>query len=101
MAEDWKVGDLALCVDARKIGRLPLFCYRRTGLKKGAIYQVSGMAVSPDTGNLLLILRDFDASGFRHYPAAFRFKRIPSHTPDAEDAETIRLLTGAPVRVEA
>jgi hypothetical protein len=29
-----------------------------------------------------------------------RFRKIRPHTPDAEDAETIRLLTGAPAKLK-
>jgi len=96
---DWQPGDLALCVR----GGLWRGLNGKTinALESGGLYTVREvhLAGAPNTklwpaGAIGLVLIGIDAGG--PFSAA-RFHKIRPHTPDAEDAETIRLLTGKPV----
>ena len=97
---DWQVGDLALCI------KLGPWVSRRYGFERpnqsarpqpGRIYTVE--AVEVVDGLTFLILEGITTTdgGLRSTFNAARFRKIPPHTRDAEDDETIRLLTGAPV----
>ncbi len=89
MADDWQPGDLALCVRRNPKGH--------DNTKEGGVYAVTGVVCNGLKVGLRL-------EGVEHHnlgSCTTRFKRIRPHTPDAEDAETIRLLTGAPVREPA
>lgn len=92
---DWQPGDLALCVNA---ARNPFSEHDQ--LRRGAIYTVTAVIhIWGDSPALIL-------AEARHDPRdrgweSLRFRKICPHTPDAEDIETIRLLNGKPVRVEA
>ncbi len=96
MADDWKVGDSALCVDGRPCpvhGVIP-------GVVEGRTYVVN--AVHPglaDTGGKI-------ATGLRFVGLIAplngwfnenRFQRAPRHEADEFDRETIDLMNGAPV----
>ena len=99
MADDWQVGDLALCVRDGFIIHPTVSSTARPEIKKGRIYTVSWVGVDgrhepqPSLG-LEEAVSPAPRGGF----AQERFRKIRTHTPDAEDAETIRLLTGAPAR---
>ncbi len=87
----WQVGDLALCVRAEG-----------TRLAVGKIYLVSEVWVGGTISHGFA--HNWTGVGLRFgfeerdvNWCATRFRKIRPHTPDAEDAETIRLLTGAPV----
>lgn len=86
--EDWAPGDLALCVNSEPRA------YARKPLRSGAIYTVSNVHVCAGVGLELVGVKSVALYGFD----ASRFRKIRPHNPDAEDAETIRLLNGAPVR---
>ena len=92
--QNWQVGDLALCVydgpwgSSHHARRVDAECP-----KKGSVNAVRALALCP-RGDLAL--------QFVEYPSdvafdARAFRKIAPHTPDEEDAETIRLLTGQPV----
>lgn len=82
MSDDWKPGDLALCVKGGVVSRV------------GQIYTVDNVEM---LGSLCLWFVGQDYSGL--LPSfAKNFRKIRPHTPDEQDAETIRLLTGAPVK---
>lgn len=91
MADDWRPGDLALCVKDRWSGVLT----RRQmpegfGPRAGGVYTVVRVVIDP---------RGMTALVFEHWSYTFAarcFRKINPHTPDAEDEETIRLLNGAP-----
>jgi hypothetical protein len=67
--------------------------------KPGSIYTVESVWVHPD-GVLALDFVGIENGGPTNNRARFwghdpsRFRKIEPHTPDAEDVETIRLLTG-------
>lgn len=84
MSDDWKPGDLALCVRSG------------TSIRAGFVGVVTRVEVTPIGTGLWLsgICSDALTGGYH----AWRFRKIRPHTPDEEDAETIRLLTGKPVR---
>jgi len=98
MADNWQAGDLALCV--RRDNRWPV------QVQPGGVFTVECVwddVPHTDTGILGPCL-DFvgverwgDENAFR----TSAFRKIRPHTPDAEDAETIRLLTGAPAKEPA
>jgi hypothetical protein len=94
--DDWAPGDLALCVDT---GISPEG-FDASYLELGRIYTVYAVGVDP-LGQFGLYLDELESDGFNGGVLAWRFLKIRPHTPDAEDAETIRLLTGKPVKVDA
>jgi hypothetical protein len=91
---DWQPGDLALCVsrheswpDYVQVGRVYIVEH---------VWHDSLNLLTGDLGTCLDLIgceRFGDNSAY----GAFRFIKVSGHTPDAEDAETIRLLTGKPV----
>ena len=104
MADDWQAGDLALCI---KVGPWKRFYANGTsvegfGPRAGMKLYVRSVDVSVLGGAALKFSDwpDVPEAEWTGYTAS-RFRKIRPHTPDAEDAETIRLLTGAPVREPA
>lgn len=103
MGDDWQAGDLALCValaaDAVFVieGRQPL----APGPIIGLCYTVTAVSRAHDCFGRPGVALKFAEIAQRHPRAAgynaICFRKIRPHTPDAEDAETIRLLNGAPV----
>lgn len=98
MADAWQVGDLALCVRGGLLfGQTQI---ARSLPKAGVIYEVEKVSVEwfIQGTEKALWLKDGpkQADGSSVWPS-FRFRKIRPHTPDEEDAETIRLLNGAPV----
>lgn len=87
----WQKGDLALCVRSPRI--------QPGKTQVGRIYQVERVWVHPIGLALAFVGVDNGAPRGRGFygHAASRFRKIEPHTPDEEDAETIRLLTGANV----
>lgn len=79
---DWAPGDLALCVHPEMLA------------KAGGLYTVADVFFDPggidSERGIGLEFSDLPAVGFDGYDA-WRFRRIPPHTPDAEDLETIEL----------
>ena len=99
MSEDWQVGDLALCVRGGFISGLGGLEYP----VGGRVYIVGAVVhdwkfQTRKTPGLQLVDGPPNRRGSRIW-AAFRFRKIHPHTPDAEDVETIRLLTDQPQRV--
>ena len=102
MSDDWKVGDLALCVNDDPC---PVYPGTEGGIRKGDRYVVIQVRFwrdvwrQPQTALVLDRCNPVHPiSGKRGGHNAFRFKRITPHTPDAEDAEVIALLNGAGVK---
>ena len=100
MADDWKPGDLALCVAG---GPQRAKSTARYYPRAGAIYTVEAFGLFRFRGEEALALWFADApanvDGQRVWGAA-RFRKIEDHVPDTEDEETIRLLKGVPVKEE-
>lgn len=95
--KDWQVGDLALCVrggpwDQNHVA--PEFPVA------GRVYLVDYVAIAEfnDGPFLALWLNNGPQNVDGPFWGAERFRKIRPHTPDAEDAETIALLTGTPAR---
>lgn len=91
MSDDWKPGDLALCVRGGKDPSSDI-----PSAQPGRIYTVANVTNCGPFGIGL---------GFRELPdsqdwayGAEDFRKIRPHTPDEQDAETIRLLNGAPAK---
>lgn len=100
MADDWQVGDLALCVnDAADPNYGMLFV-------RGAVYTVSAVVFIQGAWSVTFgefgggfgLLFDKVATPIPADPR--RFRKIRPHKPDEEDRETIALLTGQPQPVE-
>lgn len=91
MADDWKPGDLALCVNAGPcaLGYVP------PELVEGKTYRVYGIGTD-EQGDLGLFLDEVESECYAGGYLAWRFRKIHPHAPDAEDAETLRLLNGTP-----
>jgi hypothetical protein len=91
MADDWRKGDLALCVTD------VLMPYTRPG----AIYTVEAtiMDVGMTSGKMMLglLLEGVDMPEGATGVAARWFRRIPPRKADEFDRETIELMRGAPV----
>jgi hypothetical protein len=90
MSDDWQPGDLALCVrDYRGPDSVPT----EWSVRVGGVYTVE--VYDPFNGGYLELVEDPDK--FSPDGAAWdadSFRKIRPHQPDAEDAETIRLLNG-------
>ncbi len=99
MSGDWQVGDLALCVANRL--RPPFDTTPSKLLRIGAIYTVTAVRWSHGEQCLALGLAEVQSRGPLGHWRAWAFRKIRPHTPDAEDRETIALLTGNPVAVPA
>lgn len=87
---DWAVGDLALCI---KLSPWVLVwtCGKETpatGPKPGSINRVSRIGREPLNG-LVLWFEGWPQVGMAEAFDATRFRRIPPHTPDRNDFETI------------
>jgi hypothetical protein len=93
MADDWKPGDLALCVRSGIIRRHRLsrkVVSRGVGLKAGAIYSVESVVQRDRDGDLVLFLHEIDHSdGWGRL--ASRFRKINPLTDEERD-EFIREL---------
>jgi hypothetical protein len=97
MADGWKSGDLAMCVHVEKgRGASGYYAAGHSKMRKGGIYHVEEVVFVFGVCGLV-IENHYSAKPHRGFLAA-AFKRIPPHTPDAEDAETIRLLNGIPAK---
>ncbi len=99
MSDNWQPGDLALCVNDRAMrcqcGRL----HNNTmaHVAEGMVGEVLSIGRVSDwlPGRCRCPILEIGAG---RIGLAVRFQRIRPHTSDAEDAETIRLLQGKPVR---
>lgn len=89
---DWHAGALALCVAPSGRWVAPGYPDER-GPSSGSVNTVSALEVCPDNGGLYLCFVDWPGEAFE----AKHFRKIDDHVPDEEDAETIRLINGAPV----
>jgi hypothetical protein len=100
MADDWQAGDLALCVKTRH----PNFDGASSTLRRGARYKVVRPFKSSDPrlieGEVALVLEGARPRINPGWPSGL-FIKITPKAPDAEDAETIRLLTGVPAKEPA
>lgn len=99
MSDDWQPGDLALCM------RDGPWQYR-SGPPAGSVWTVESVIVGdkpgdPHHGHTGLFLAGIRAAGPTGAFHSSCFRKIRPHTPDAEDTETIRLLTGKPVKETA
>jgi hypothetical protein len=104
MADDWQPGDLAQvivsgwvrCPHRYDVCHTGTSCPPRYAIKvvarvRATLAGPSGAPVEP-CGCVDLHFSDGSRA------AGFRCRKIRPHTPDAEDAETIRLLNGAPIK---
>lgn len=94
MDNSWQAGDLALCVGAHVLVGV-MSGMRQSGLAKGRIYLVRGVKQFD-----LFSATGLKIDGFVGWIRSDHFRKIRPHTPDAEDIETIELLTGKPVEIE-
>lgn len=96
----WQKGDLALCVKRGWSIMDPT--------RPGGVYVVERVWINPNGRHLCLGFVGVDSGtpygtpygqlGFWGHRAS-RFRKIEPHTPDEEDAEIIRLLTGKKAEV--
>ncbi len=93
MGDDWQAGDLALCVALTIRNLRPSRI-----LRLGAIYTVTGTRWSNKEQCIALSLAEAKSNGPLGDWHSAVFRKIRPHRPDAEDAETLRLLNGQPVR---
>ena len=100
MSDDWKSGDLALCVRG---GRYPkVYSARKSFPVSGRIYTVVSYAKDVefiDGPRAGLFFSDAPMNRGARVWSACRFRKIYPHVPDAEDEETIALMRGSPVPV--
>lgn len=97
MADDWRAGDLALCVKRGRWRNNRGFAPSR-GMRAGQVHTVRATGMCPSNGLFTLWFEGFPGERYEDGFGAIRFRKIRPHTPDAEDAETIRLLNSAPVK---
>lgn len=103
MADDWQVGDLALCVgifDPNTSERVhgPCQTLPIVGLGYTVTAVRSGVDVYGNQGTGLTFAEIRNSHPHAVGWNSEMFRKIRPQQPDAEDAETIRLLTGAPAR---
>lgn len=102
MNDDWQIGDLAWCVNVDYF-QCSCGCTVFTGKDcppKGSVREVADVRLDEKAGALdrcgehltYLVFTD------KSEGILVRFRKIRPHNPDKEDAETVRLLNGAPVR---
>lgn len=85
--------------DRRRHGWTRWLCgciVRTSGPARGSINRVSAVRAEP--GGLMLAFKPAPGVLAGEFYEANGFRRIALRAPDAEDAETIRLLNGAGVR---
>lgn len=99
MSDDWKPGDLALCVADRL--HPPYDTTPSKQLRIGAVYTVNSVRWSVGSQCVALGLNEVRSLGPLGDWHALVFRKIHPHAPDAEDMETIALLNGIPVEVVA
>lgn len=95
MADDWQIGDLALCIKDP--------CTPKNSTRAGRVYEVERVWTHPDEGQLALDFfginnghRDPKIDAFwGHLPA--RFRKITPPPADEFDREVIELLRREPV----
>lgn len=100
--DDWKPGDLALCVNRGEIdcphgiifcgGGVPPVGSVSTVSKFGTVRSIETDRSQATCGCGCLLFSD-GTSGL-----SLRFRKIHPHTPDEQDEITIRLLNSAPVK---
>ncbi len=99
MSDDWQPGDLALCVN-----RHPLY---PPHVSPGAVFTVEWVwravrcADDPDWIDVALDFNGIERCEGDNAYWHGNFRKIHPHVPDAEDVETIRLLTTAPEPIPA
>ena len=96
MSNDWRPGDLALCVNDEppRVVNGHLETPDPTPLRAGAVYTV--LRVARDVrgyGYLGLAVHTTDSGWF-----ADRFRKLDPHAPDEDDREIIALYTYAPLQ---
>ena len=94
MSEGWQKDDLALCV--AEFVPSPRHANPHPAVKPGRIFTVD--AVLNYRGVLALVLRDHPSDHPNGSHGAEGFRKIKPHEADEEDAETIKLMGGKPVR---
>jgi len=98
----WAAGDLALRVG--KSAKPQQFGVQRGHSKPriGGVYTVEAVIIHPWLGDVgLVIAGHHSAHPFGPAWDARSFRKIEPHEPDAEDAESIRLLSGEPQHEDA
>lgn len=91
---DWEKGDLALCV--AEFVPSPGHSDAHPDVRPGRVFTVD--AVLTFRSIPALVLRDHPSDHPSASHAAEGFRKISPHAPDAEDAETIKLLNRKPAR---
>jgi len=86
MMDDWKPGDLALCIN-----QSAWLFNSGIGPRAGEIREVRRVGID-SVGDIGLWLCGYPGNDFNSGYKADYFRKIYPHRPDAEDAETIRLL---------
>lgn len=102
MADDWQIGDYALCIELAADDVFDIYAEtpQAPGPVVGLTYTVKAVLRAHDCYGRPGIALAFVEIRQRHpravgYNAAC-FQKAQPHTADAEDAETIALLTGTP-----
>lgn len=93
---DWHAGAMALCVAPN--GRWVAPGYPDVnGPRSGSVSTVASLERCPGDECLYLCFVEWPGEAFN----SKYFRKIDDHVPDEEDAETIRLMNGAPVEMQA
>lgn len=91
--QNWQVGDLALCIERDWQGGPSVGSVNRVQFAGCfSTHELIARVDQPGEPGVWLGFYAFPGDGFH----ASCFRKIAPHTPDEEDAETIRLLTGQP-----
>ena len=93
MADDWQVGDLALCVNATDGSQ----GWAGSLLREGAVYTVENASMVCFSGEHVLVLNEVKAPDYTEGFNVTRFIKITPPEADEFDREVIELLRREPV----
>jgi hypothetical protein len=96
--DDWKVGDLALCIKQGQWQRITTGIRHNKGPRCGEVCTVTGVFVKD--GYIALALAEWPrASGYGYGYIACRFRKVTPPEADEFDREVIDLMTKQPAEV--
>lgn len=94
--EDWKVGDLALCIKQGQWQSVKTGDLHNYGPRCGEVCTVTGLCVKG--GYIFLALAEWPGDGGYSY-IAHRFRKVTPRDADEFDREVIDLMTKQPAEV--
>lgn len=101
MSDDWKPGDLALCIKAGRLSRVGHIYEVAVALPKGERCGCGQRLLLKGVCLLFVGRTAADDRGCQPWASSTRFRKVTPREADEFDRETIRLLTGQPAKEDA